>query len=218
MLVIRAISTLINYDYVWDFMFHSSGAVEVRVHATGYISTSFLHGQGTDYGSRVGPHTLGTMHLHHIHYKVDLDVDGRSGCLCVWLPFTVGRGPEGFPCCFTGQLNSLETQDMGYKLMKEPWSMQDNIERLYVRRKRLEREDEGAFPLSAPMPRYLSFASPNSNKWGHPRSYRIQTTSFAGEHLPTSSPMERAISWGRWVQGWTPGPSIPGRCWAAGTG
>ncbi|XP_009582473.1 PREDICTED: membrane primary amine oxidase-like, partial [Fulmarus glacialis] len=155
MLVIRAISTLINYDYIWDFMFHGSGAVEVRVHATGYITR-----------------TLGTMHLHHIHYKVDLDVDG--------------------------QLNSVETQDMEYELVKDPWSMQNTIERPYLRRERLEREDEAAFPLNALMPRYLSFASPKPNKWGHPRSYRIQIASFAGEHLPASSPMERSISWGRY--------------------
>ncbi|XP_075027853.1 amine oxidase [copper-containing] 3-like [Calonectris borealis] len=172
MLVIRAISTLINYDYIWDFMFHGSGAVEVRVHATGYISSSFLHGRGTDYGNRIGPHTLGTMHLHHIHYKVDLDVDG--------------------------QLNSVETQDMEYELVKDPWSMQNTIERPYLRRERLERENEAAFLLNAPMPRYLSFASPKPNKWGHPRSYRIQIASFAGEHLPASSPMERSISWGRY--------------------
>ncbi|KFP87453.1 Membrane primary amine oxidase, partial [Acanthisitta chloris] len=171
-LVIRTISTLINYDYIWDFMFHSNGAVEVRVHATGYISSSFLHGQGTDYGNRVGPHTLGTMHLHHMHYKVDLDVDG--------------------------QLNSLETQDMEYELVKTPWSMQNTIERPYLRRERLEREDEAAFPLNGPMPRYLSFISPNPNKWGHPRSYRIQIVSFAGEHLPISSRMERSVSWGRY--------------------
>ncbi|NXR08152.1 AOC3 oxidase, partial [Semnornis frantzii] len=171
-LVIRTISTLINYDYIWDFMFHGSGAVEVRVHATGYISSSFLHGQGTNYGNRVGPHTLGTMHLHHIHYKVDLDVDG--------------------------QLNSLETQDMEYELVQDPWSKQNIMERLYLHRGKLQTEDEAAFPLSAPMPRYLSFASPNLNRWGHPRSYRIQITSLAGKHLPTSSPMERAISWGRY--------------------
>ncbi|NWX14059.1 AOC3 oxidase, partial [Aegotheles bennettii] len=171
-LVIRAISTLINYDYIWDFMFHSSGTVEVRVHATGYISSSFLHGQSTNYGNRVGPHTLGTMHLHHMHYKVDLDVNG--------------------------QLNSVETQDMGYEIEKDPWSMENTIERLHLRRGRLEREDEAAFPLQGPMPRYLSFASPKPNKWGHPRSYRIQISSSAGEHLPTSSSMERSISWGRY--------------------
>ncbi|NXO76144.1 AOC3 oxidase, partial [Sitta europaea] len=171
-LVIRTISTLINYDYIWDFMFHGSGAVEVRVHATGYISSSFFHGRGTDYGNRVGPHTLGTMHLHHIHYKVDLDVDG--------------------------QLNSLETQDMEYEFLKDPWSTQNTIERPYLRRERLETEDEAAFPLNVPMPRYLSFVSPNPNKWEHPRSYRLQIISFAGKHLPTSSSMERSISWGRY--------------------
>ncbi|NXO65423.1 AOC3 oxidase, partial [Phainopepla nitens] len=171
-LVIRTISTLINYDYIWDFMFHGSGAVEVRVHATGYISSSFFYGRGTDHGNRVGPHTLGTMHLHHIHYKVDLDVDG--------------------------QLNSLETQDMEYEFIKDPWSRHNTIERPYLRRERLEKEDEAAFPLNAPMPRYLSFVSPNANKWEHPRSYRLQVISFAGKHLPTSSSMERSVSWGRY--------------------
>ncbi|XP_041282201.1 primary amine oxidase, lung isozyme-like [Onychostruthus taczanowskii] len=171
-LVIRSISTLINYDYIWDFMFHASGAVEVRVHATGYISSSFFHGRGTDYGNKVGPHTLGTMHLHHIHYKVDLDVDG--------------------------QLNSVETQDMEYEFVRDPWSTQSTIERPYLRRERLQREDEAAFPLHVPMPRYLSFVSPNPNKWEHPRSYRIQIISFAGKHLPTNSSMERSVSWGRY--------------------
>ncbi|NWR78463.1 AOC3 oxidase, partial [Centropus unirufus] len=171
-LVIRAISTLINYDYVWDFMFHGNGAVEVRMHATGYISSSFFHDRGTNYGNRVGPHTLGTMHLHHLHYKVDLDVDG--------------------------QLNNVDTLDMDYEVVKAPWSVQNTIDRLYLRRKRLEREDEAAFTLGAPMPRYVSFASSKSNKWGHPRSYRIQIVSFSGEHLPLSSAMERSISWGRY--------------------
>lgn len=90
---------------------------------------------------------------------------------------------------------------MEYELVKDPWSMQNTIERPYLRRERLETENEAAFPLKGPMPRYVSFASPNPNKWGHPRSYRIQVTSFAGEHLPPSNPMERSISWGRWVPG-----------------
>lgn len=111
------------------------------------------------------------------------------------------RAREGFLSCFTGQLNSLETQDMEYEFVKDPWSTQNTIERPYLRRERLEKEDEAAFPLNAPMPRYLSFVSPNPNRWEHPRSYRIQIISFAGKHLPTSSSMERSISWGRWVPG-----------------
>lgn len=93
---------------------------------------------------------------------------------------------------------------MEYEFVKDPWSAQNTIERPHLRRERLEKEDEAAFPLNVPMPRYLSFVSPNLNKWEHPRSYRIQIISFAGKHLPTNSSMERSISWGRWV----PGPQL----------
>ncbi|MEE6523952.1 hypothetical protein FKM82_023101, partial [Ascaphus truei] len=73
-LVIRSISTLGNYDYVFDFIFYQNGAIETKVHATGYISTSFYMEEGLDYGNRVGEFTLGTIHTHFINYKVDLDV------------------------------------------------------------------------------------------------------------------------------------------------
>ncbi|XP_062451628.1 membrane primary amine oxidase-like [Rhea pennata] len=171
-LVLRAVSTLVNYDYVWDFLFYASGALEVQVHATGYISSSFFHGHGTNYGNRVGPHTLGTMHLHHIHYKADLDVGGR--------------------------LNWLETQDMAYERLRDPWSGEHTIEQPVLRKARLRREEEAAFPLGGRLPRYVAFASARPNRWGHPRSYRLQLRSHPGEHLPADSPMERALSWGRY--------------------
>lgn len=79
-LVIRSIATLGNYDYVWDFIFYQNGAIEAKVQATGYMSSSFLYGDGLDYGTRVGEHTLGTIHTHFINYKVDLDVGGRFLC------------------------------------------------------------------------------------------------------------------------------------------
>ncbi|CAH2301974.1 Membrane primary amine oxidase [Pelobates cultripes] len=76
-LVVRSIATLGNYDYVFDFIFYQNGAIESKVHATGYISTSFYMEGGTNYGNRVGPNTLGTIHTHFINYKVDLDVGGK---------------------------------------------------------------------------------------------------------------------------------------------
>ncbi|KAM9368872.1 amine oxidase [copper-containing] 3-like [Phaethornis superciliosus] len=75
-LVVRSIATVGNYDYVWDFIFYQSGAIEGKVQATGYPSSSFLHGDGLRYGNRVWEHTLGTVHTHSINYKVDLDVGG----------------------------------------------------------------------------------------------------------------------------------------------
>ncbi|XP_069488929.1 amine oxidase [copper-containing] 3-like [Ambystoma mexicanum] len=77
-LVIRAISTISNYDYVWDFIFYQSGAIEAKVSLTGYISSSFLYGDGLDFGSRVGEHILGTLHTHSMNYKVDFDIAGRK--------------------------------------------------------------------------------------------------------------------------------------------
>ncbi|XP_032471381.1 LOW QUALITY PROTEIN: membrane primary amine oxidase-like [Phocoena sinus] len=79
-----------------------------------------------------------------------------------------------------------------------PWSPKHQIQRLQVTRKLLETEEQAAFHLGGPSPRYLYLASNHSNKWGHPRDHRIQTVSFAGELLPQNSSMERALSWARY--------------------
>ena len=80
-----------------------------------------------------------------------------------------------------------------------PWSPEHQIQRLQVTRKQLETEEQAAFPLGGASPRYLYLASNQSNKWGHPCGYRIQTVSFAAGPLPQNSSMEREVSWGRWV-------------------
>ncbi|XP_070417989.1 primary amine oxidase, liver isozyme-like isoform X4 [Equus przewalskii] len=171
-LVVRSVSTMLNYDYVWDMVFHPNGAIEVKFHATGYISSTFLFGAARRYGNQVGDHTLGTIHTHSAHFKVDLDVGGLENW--VW------------------------AEDMAFDLSSVPWSPEHQIQRLRVTRKLLETEEQAAFPLGGTHPRYLYLASNHSNKWGHPRGYRIQMLSFAGEPLPQNSSMERAFSWGRY--------------------
>ncbi|KAJ7313417.1 hypothetical protein JRQ81_004768 [Phrynocephalus forsythii] len=79
-LVFRSVSTVGNYDYLWDFVFYPNGAIESKIHATGYISSSFLYGSGLDYGNKVGDHTLGTIHTHFFAFKVDLDVGDSFSC------------------------------------------------------------------------------------------------------------------------------------------
>ncbi|KAM5273393.1 amine oxidase [copper-containing] 3-like [Ctenodactylus gundi] len=171
-LVIRSVSTLLNYDYVWDMIFHSNGAIEVRVHATGYISSAFLFGDGRTYGNRVGEHTLGTVHTHTIHFKVDLDVAGLE--------------------------NWAWAEDMTYIPTDVPWQSESQIQRMQVTQKLLKTEEEAAFLQGGATPRYLYLASNQNNKWGHRRGYRIQTLSFAGKPLPLNSPVERAFSWVRY--------------------
>ncbi|XP_078501471.1 amine oxidase [copper-containing] 3-like isoform X2 [Lissotriton helveticus] len=171
-LVIRTIATLGNYDYVFDFLFYSSGAIESRVHATGYISSSFYFADGNDYGNRVGEHTLGTIHNHFIHYKADLDIAGTA--------------------------NHLVAHDMEYETLEAPWRKGGTIHRPKLTRKVLKKENEAAFELHSKMPRNMHFASKNTNKWGHERSYRIQIVSFAGDFLPRDSSMEGSMSFARY--------------------
>ncbi|KAM6234019.1 amine oxidase [copper-containing] 2-like [Spheniscus humboldti] len=171
-LVVRSIATVGNHDYVWDFIFYQNGAIEGKVQATGYASSSFLHGDGLRYGNRVWEHTLGTIRTHSINYKVDLDVGGVK--------------------------NSLVAHDMAFEMVRAPWSPEQQIERPRLTKKVLDTEDQAAFRLQSKMPRYIYFAANSKNKWGHQRGYRIQITSFAGDHVPEASSMERAISWARY--------------------
>uniref|UniRef100_A0A8D1VFS2 Amine oxidase n=1 Tax=Sus scrofa TaxID=9823 RepID=A0A8D1VFS2_PIG len=175
-LVIRSVSTMLNYDYVWDMIFHPSGAIEVKLHTTGYISSAFLFGAARKYGNQVGEHILGTVHTHSAHFKVDLDVGGLENW--VW------------------------AEDTTFVPTAVPWSPERQIQRLQLTRKVLETEEQAAFPVGGAAPRYLYLASNQSNKWGHPRGYRIQIVSFSGEPLPQNSSMEGALSWERT---WWPG-------------
>ncbi|XP_047615100.1 membrane primary amine oxidase isoform X1 [Phacochoerus africanus] len=171
-LVVRSVSTLLNYDYVWDMIFHPNGAIEVKFHATGYISSAFLFGAARKYGNQVGEHILGTVHAHSAHFKVDLDVGGLENW--VW------------------------AEDTTFVPTAVPWSPERHIQRLQLTRKVLETEEQAAFPVGGAAPRYLYLASNHSNKWGHPRGYRIQIVSFSGEPLPQNSSMEGALSWERY--------------------
>ena len=77
-LTVRTITTVVNYDYVLDFIFHQNGAVEVKVIPTGFILTSFRTPEEDDYGFRLRDHIIGNIHHHIFHYKVDLDIKGTS--------------------------------------------------------------------------------------------------------------------------------------------
>ncbi|XP_032081748.1 primary amine oxidase, lung isozyme-like [Thamnophis elegans] len=171
-LVFRTISSLGNYDYVWDFIFHQNGAVGVRVHVTGYIQTSFYFCNAKDFGNRVQERVLGIILTHNIHFKVDLDVGGVE--------------------------NTLVVNDMAFETMQVPWSPEHNIHRMKMVRKVLDTETKAAFRLHDNVPRYIYFASNRTNKWGHEQGYRIQLVSFSGDHLPELDPMEPGLSWGRY--------------------
>uniref|UniRef100_A0A3P8RML3 Amine oxidase n=1 Tax=Amphiprion percula TaxID=161767 RepID=A0A3P8RML3_AMPPE len=171
-LVFRTITAIGNYDYMWDFIFYQTGAVEAKVHATGYISSSYLVDDSMKHGHQVAENVLGNIHTHFINFKVDLDVAGVK--------------------------NMFLTKDMEYVNVSLPW-MPDRFAMVpQLVEKQVKTEKEAALRHGTKTPRYLHIASNTNNRWGHNRSYRLQVYSFAGDHLPESEPEERSMSWARY--------------------
>ncbi|XP_029946027.1 retina-specific copper amine oxidase isoform X2 [Salarias fasciatus] len=171
-LVFRTITAIGNYDYMWDFIFYQSGTVEAKVHATGYISSSYLVDGNLRHGHQVARNVLGNMHTHFVNFKVDLDV--------------------------VGVRNFFQTKDMEFVDTPLPWMPDHKAMIPQLVEKQLKTEQEAALRYGTKMPRYLHIASNQTNRWGHQRSYRLQVFSFTGDHLPESQAEERSMSWARY--------------------
>jgi Cu2+-containing amine oxidase len=48
--------SVINYDYVVDYIFHQNGVIEAKVSLTGYLSASFYYAEEDPYGTHIQPH------------------------------------------------------------------------------------------------------------------------------------------------------------------
>ncbi|XP_026871528.2 primary amine oxidase, liver isozyme-like [Electrophorus electricus] len=171
-LYFRTITAIGNYDYIWDFIFYQSGSVEARVHATGYISSSFKVDGSLKFGHQVAENVLGNIHTHFVNFKVDLDILGVK--------------------------NVFQTKDMVFEEVPLPWMPQRKAKIPHLVENQIRTERDGALRYDSKMPRYLHVASNQTNCWGHQRSYKLQVVSFAGDHLPESEPEEKSMSWARY--------------------
>ena len=77
---VRSVSTVGNYDYLFEYTFHYDGSISVTVRASGYIQGAFWSGDG-DYGFHIHDKLSGSMHDHVINFKLDLDIKGRKNSL-----------------------------------------------------------------------------------------------------------------------------------------
>ncbi|XP_068434403.1 primary amine oxidase, liver isozyme-like [Clinocottus analis] len=171
-LVFRTITAIGNYDYVWDFIFYQSGSVEAKVHATGYVASSYALKDNFIFGHQVAENVTGNIHTHFLNFKVDVDVLGVN--------------------------NVFQTKDMEFVNVSLPWMPERHAMIPKMVEKQLQTEQEAALRFDTKTPRYLHIASNKTNRWGHQRSYRLQVFSFTGDQLPESQPEERAMSWARY--------------------
>lgn len=150
-LTVRTVATVVNYDYILDFIFHQNGAVEVQVISTGYILTSFRIPADNDFGFPLRDHITGNLHHHMFHYKVDMDIHGTE--------------------------NRFEIIDIVPKQVdNSQWSVKPDSKYSYTKmvRRQVGSEKEAALKYSFQNPNYLTFYNNNVKSSANvPRAYRL---------------------------------------------
>ncbi|PPB86956.1 primary-amine oxidase [Acinetobacter soli] len=89
-LVVRWVSTIGNYDYIFDYVFAENGTIGINAGATGIeavkgVKAATMHDptaqRDTRYGTLIDHHIVGTTHQHIYNFRLDLDVDGAQNTL-----------------------------------------------------------------------------------------------------------------------------------------
>ncbi len=86
-LVLRMISAIGNYDYLFDWVFRQDGTITVALGTSGVEQVKAVRsrtiaddkdGHDAAYGHMVAEHTVAINHDHFFSFRLDLDVDGRQ--------------------------------------------------------------------------------------------------------------------------------------------
>ena len=150
-LIVRTIATVVNYDYIFDFIFHQNGAVEVRGISTGYILAAFRYPEAEPFGFEIRKHMTGNIHHHMFNFKVDMDINGRT---------------NRFETISIRPVNSDNTR----------WSSQPGAtySQTEMHREVIQNETHATVDYNFDTPRYLTFYNKDfTTDTGIPRAYRL---------------------------------------------
>ncbi|KAK7116520.1 putative amine oxidase [copper-containing] [Littorina saxatilis] len=172
-LVVRSAMTIFNYDYVIDFKFYQSGAMEAKAISTGYIMGSFYNSGEDPYGWVLRDNLSGNLHHHMFNFKADLDIAGTSNRYET-LAFTA--------------------EDIELSYLDPP--IQYN--QLRFERSLRETEEGSLFHYDFQKPAYhIVHNDQNKTAFGVPRAYRIHMGAMSPQLLRHDHNHEGSIPWAR---------------------
>ena len=101
-LVLTSYTTLGNYTYGFEWIFHQDGALELGVLHTGIMLVKAVdtamasgHGGGDDpFGHAVASGLVAVHHQHLFNFRLDLDVDGTANSVVELATEALPEGPE----------------------------------------------------------------------------------------------------------------------------
>ncbi|MBD2139403.1 primary-amine oxidase [Anabaena sp. FACHB-1237] len=81
-LVISMITTVDNYDYALNWIFHEDGTIEIENQLTGIDlpqgTNLEMQTENNSYGRLIAKNIFGVNHQHFFNYRLDLDIDGQN--------------------------------------------------------------------------------------------------------------------------------------------
>ncbi|KAH8100993.1 amine oxidase catalytic domain-containing protein, partial [Cristinia sonorae] len=151
LLTVRTVSTVGNYDYIFDYMFYLDGTMEVRVSASGYLQGAYWEAEQEGYGTRIHELAMGSLHDHVINFKVDLDIAGSD--------------------------NSLVYTSTAQEQVEQPWFDDDwgqTVIQQKISREVIPNENDAMLQFPANLQGIYSIVNQaKTNSWGLPRGYSI---------------------------------------------
>jgi Cu2+-containing amine oxidase len=136
-----------NYDYIVDFVFYANGVVEQTMYATGYLQAgTFEHPeQDKFFGFKYSNEAGGTLHMHNLLWKVDLDVAGTSNSFSI---------------------THIKARGVYHPYLKQP------IIQHYIDTEFAETEEDAQLNVNLQKPAVMAVVNEGAkNKWGSLRGY-----------------------------------------------
>lgn len=112
--ILRSVSAVGNYDFIFDYEFYLDGSIHVTVRLTGYIQASYW-AHNSDYGFKIRDNLSGSMHDHVINYKLDLDINGTANSLMKTSVVSAREKWVSFYFClgFSGRRLTIDADTLG---------------------------------------------------------------------------------------------------------